>query len=236
MSLSNTQILLLSAAPLLSPKEEKALFLRLEQARKDVEDLEAVPDKQLHEHSQLWAAKNRVKKFQSAVVAANLPLVVRMAQRMECPGIMREQFVSEGLLKLLECIEAFDVNQGFKFSTYLYRPLYRHFYRFMKKEQKRNAGKVDEENVFRTEVADEGPESTADVMDAVHENRAGLTELEMTLVIHHFGLGNNQPKTLKELHVMTDTGKSVGWLQQQLAGAIQKLRNTLVGEDIDEVE
>lgn len=238
MSLTNTQILLSQATSLLSRKAEKALFIKLDKARKDAKDLAAVPDKKLHEHSQLWAAQNRVRKVKSAIVQANLPIVVRIAQKFNCPGISTEQFVSEGLLKLLECIEAFKVEKGFKFSTYLYRPLYRHFYRFIHKEVKRNTGRLDEETVMREVVVPEGPESTTDIIDALAQNRAGLTEMEIFLVLHHYGIEGREPKTLKELHVFiaenfVEKKKSVGRLQQLLAGAIQKLKAVLVEEVTD---
>lgn len=239
MNQSNTQLILLYATPSLSPKAEKALFMDLGVARKDVADLDAVPDKKLHEYSQLWAARNRVRKVKSQIVAANLPIVVKIAQRMNCPGISREQFVSDGLLKLLECINAFDVTRGFKFSTYLYRPLYRHFHRMMQKEARRNTGRVDDV-VMRSEVAGDGPEETTDITDALRDNKAELTDLEMFLVLHHYGIEGRKSKTLKELHIfMIDNfvgkKKSVGRLQQILAGAIQKLRDVLIEEVTDEI-
>jgi RNA polymerase sigma factor (sigma-70 family) len=233
MKKSNTQLLLLEATPLLTIEGEKALFTKLAVAQSEVDDLVNKSGKKLHEHSQLWAARNRVKKLKSAIVRANLPIVVRIAQRMEYPGVSMEQFVSEGLLKVLQCIDAFDVKRGFKFSTYLYRSLYRMYYRFMKKEQKRNAGKVDEETAMRNEEVAEQSECTLDLVEALEQNKANLDETEMFLVLHHFGIGGREQKTIREIHSFMSknfVGKksSVLLLQQILAGSIQKLREILV--------
>lgn len=241
MNLSNTQLLLSEAAPLLSIEAERALFTQLNIAQKEVDDLVNKPNKKLHEHSQLWAARNRVKKLKSAIVKANLPIVVRIAQRMECPGVSMEQFVSEGLLKVLQCIDAFDITRGFKFSTYLYRSLYRMYYRYMKKEQKRNAGKVDEETAMRNEEVAEQSECTIDLVETLERNKANLDETEMFLVLHHFGIGSREQKTIREIHIFMAKNfvgkkRSVVRLQQILAGAIKKLKEILTEENIDEAE
>ena len=234
MPLTNTQILLSQALPLLSREAEKAVFQQLAEARQEMESLAALPDKKLHEHSQLWAAKNRVKKLTDFLVKSNLPLVVRVAKRFECPGISEEQFVAEGLIKLLVCIKAFKVGLGYKFSTYLQRPLYRHFHRFMLKEVKRNSGRVDGETVFKTRAVEDGPHEVDELMEVLESNLAGLEALEYTMITHHYGIGQPAPKTLKQMS--EHFGFSTGRIKRTLASGLKKLESVLIERNADETE
>lgn len=52
------------------------------------------------------------------IIACNLRLVVRLAQRFQGKGLTLEDLVQEGNLGLLEVINRFDHTLGFRFSTY----------------------------------------------------------------------------------------------------------------------
>ena len=52
------------------------------------------------------------------IIACNLRLVVRLAQRFQSKGLTLEDLIQEGNLGLLEVINRFDHNLGFRFSTY----------------------------------------------------------------------------------------------------------------------
>lgn len=52
------------------------------------------------------------------IIACNLRLVVRLAQRFQGKGLSLEDLVQEGNLGLLEVINRFDHQLGFRFSTY----------------------------------------------------------------------------------------------------------------------
>ncbi len=233
MTSSNTQMILSEALPLLSRDAEKAVFQRLATARREMEALDSLSDKKLHEHSQLWAAKRRVRKFTDLIVKSNLPLVVRVAKRFVCPGINEEMLVSEGLMKLLECIAAFKVELGFKFSTYLQRPLYRHFHRFIQKEQKRNAGRVGD-SALRASVAEDRLEHVAELQEVLANNTAGLDALEMTMVLRLYGIGKYDAMTLKGLSRLF--GFSTGRIKKTLARATNKLGAILIEESADETK
>lgn len=228
MTLTNTQLILSEAEPLLSPAAEKVLFEALARAKSDVKTLDGIPEKSLNQYSQLWAARQRVRNITGKIVKANLPLVIRIAQRMECPGISQDQMVSEGLLKLLQCIDAFQVDRGFKFSTYLYRPLYRMYSRFMLKEAKRNAGRVDGDIIFRSQIVEDGPHEVDELMEVLESNAAGLNDPEMTAVLHTYGIGKLEPKTLKQLSKLMKV--SEGRAKSVLAGAVEKLEAVLTHE------
>lgn len=52
------------------------------------------------------------------VLCCNLRLVVRLAQQFRGKGLAMEDLIQEGNMGLLEVIERFDQNLGFRFSTY----------------------------------------------------------------------------------------------------------------------
>jgi len=235
MTLTNTQLILSEATGLLTRNKEQLLFEALRGAKICVTELEKIPARTLNENSQLWAAKQRVKRYREQIVKANLPLVIRVAKRFVSPGITEEQFVSEGLMKLLQCIAAFDVDRGYKFSTYLQRPLYRHFYRFIQKEARRNSGRVWQ--VDGTETVDTPEPMNTDVVDlqdVLEKNTAGLDAMEHTMVVHFYGINKSSPMTLRELS--THFGFSQGRLKKTLARATEKLRSVLIERAEDVVE
>lgn len=229
---SNTRLILSMTTPLLSPVEEAGLFRRLASARRVVAHLEGKGKKRSStERAQLGAARQQIMVIRERITTANLPIVVRLAQRMQCPGLSGDEFVSEGLLKLLQCVDGFDVTKGFKFSTYLYRSLLRMFYRYVKNEQTRNSGRIDDEDDYWKDSPVEYTENAEvlDLREALDKNTAELNEMEMFLVRHSYGIGET-PKTLHEIHVMMGKRKSGGRLQQILAGAIEKLVEVLANE------
>jgi len=234
MTLTNTQLLLTEATDLLTKGAEQRLFKALQDAKSDVAILVAIRGRSLNQNSQLWAARQRVKRITDQIVKANLPLVIRVAKRMNCPGISEEQFVSDGLLKLLQCIDAFKVELGYKFSTYLQRPLYRHFHRMMLKEIKRNSGRIDGEMAFRDRTVDDGSHEVDELMEVLEANTAGLDAIEQTMVLRHFGIGKFSPETLKELSI--HFGFSTGKIKKTLANAIHKLTQILTEGVEDEIK
>jgi len=235
-TMTNTHMLLTQATTLLSKDQEQALFQELAQAKMD-RDKWLIPPRKLtlNESSQLAAAKRRVKALTDELVRANLPLIIRVAKYFAQPGIDEERLVSEGLLKLLQCIDGFNAEYGFKFSTYLQRPLYRHFTRFIKKETKRNWGKIDNETVFKTETAEahENPEAD-ELLEVLNQNTAGLDPQEKVIITRAYGIGRKEgPMNLKQLRA--EFGLSNARLKRIIARSKDKLRVVLM-EDLNETE
>ncbi|MEX1021857.1 MAG: sigma-70 family RNA polymerase sigma factor, partial [Dehalococcoidia bacterium] len=84
----------LALIPVLPPSEELALARRFDDIRRT-------------------AVGSR-----TAMIEANLRLVVMMARRYQGPGMNLDDLVSEGNVGLMRAVEKFDFRLGFKFSTY----------------------------------------------------------------------------------------------------------------------
>jgi len=208
---SNVQLLLEQALPPLTREEERDLFLELGLIQKKKSLL------------------HRKHCIITTLVKANIPLVINVAQRQRCPGVSFEQFIAEGLSKLLKCVGTFDHKQGNRFSTYLYCSLVRMYAGFIRSEQRRNMGKVnDEDKFFQCNYLTDNPVDPRlwDLRTVIQENRANLTNMELFLIKHNYGIGE-EPKTMNQLKLLIGSRLSSGRLQEIIAGAIEKLREVL---------
>lgn len=236
--LSNTQLLLSGATKRLTVSAEQGLFRRLVAARNTVNNLENQRRRRTpQESSQLGIARQQLSMVREQLVTANLPCVVHIAQKYVAGGITQEQLVSEGLVGLLRCIDKFDPERGFKFSTYLCRSLINIFCRFIAKQRRHTVGRVDDEEDYiqETESAESYDyDEVVDLVDALDTNRAELTEVEMAVIRFSYGIGvEGGPRTMHEIHMIV--GLTKGRVQQIHGDAVDKLRSVLK-EAHDETE
>ena len=111
----------LCACPLLSPTQERALFLQYNfrkyqavLARRRL-DPARVKRRRLDQIDRLLADATAVR---NRIVRANLRLVVSVAKKHVRPGLSLPELVSEGTVTLMRAVEGFDTRRGHKFSTY----------------------------------------------------------------------------------------------------------------------
>jgi len=74
------------------------------------------PDETLHR--ELEAARQRAKEAHTAIIRANLRLVVSVAKRYIGRGSSFQDLIQEGNIGLLRAVAKFDPTRGYKFSTY----------------------------------------------------------------------------------------------------------------------
>jgi RNA polymerase primary sigma factor len=107
----------ISAIPLLSPGDEKALA---EQVRKGVEARSKLEknDLQGKEAEQLRQLDARGKLAGRLLFQANLRFVVHLAKRYRCSGMSALDLIQEGNIGLLYAVEKFDHRKKTRFTTY----------------------------------------------------------------------------------------------------------------------
>lgn len=160
---------------------------------------------------------------------ANFPLVIKFAGRYASSDLDADELISQGMLKLVVCIENFSWQKGYRFSTYLTRALVFGFLRARSNEKRHQSGRLQLDDGKGTladlATADDTRETDgllADLEAAVKSNRVGLLPLELSAVrMAFFGEGQTP----------TEIGLELGLARKQVTdliqSAVEKLRADL---------
>lgn len=181
--------------PLLTPSQERGLFLKLNfrkyqfvTARRAVEEQSARARDLTHLESLL----TRVTETKNEILRANLRLVVSVARKHLRPGLSLMELVSDGNLTLMRAVDSFDTHKGNRFSTYATFALMKGFARSvpaMQVDARRSTAGADAQRLL--ELADSRlPESARQLVarDQLATLTARLTERERTILLSHYGL------------------------------------------------
>jgi RNA polymerase sigma factor (sigma-70 family) len=222
----------------LSRDEERKLFLQYNYARYRLANLQTTPpaDRTTDQIRDMLLWYRRALHLRAVLARANLALVLTMVKRFATGHVELCELVSEGNLVLLRCLESFDVSRGFKFSTYACRAIAKGFSRLTAKAgryRKHFPVEFDPE-LERSDYADRRQHSQrSSYLEALREvladNRAGLGDLERTIVLERFGItSSGKRKTLAE--VARIVGLCAERVRQIQRLALQKLRRALEDE------
>jgi len=167
------------------------------------------------------------------IVECNLALVLAMAKRSWATGEYAD-LVAEGNVALLRCVDRFNCELGYKFSTYACRALTTAFNRFGRKQLKHRNNvpfefDPDREPMFMFDEEDSlSPEYLVAIRDAVRSEEAQLTPVEQEVLRFRFGLfaGQNPPKfTLEKAGQMLGISKER--VRQVQLRALRKIREVV---------
>ena len=227
---------------LLTPDEERSLFVALNAARHQANALRSQINprrpakRKLERVEQLIEESDALRKH---LVEANVRLVVSVAGRMADQIVSFEDLFSEGLLILLKAIDGFDFSKGFRFSTYATNSLHRHFYRVKKRTlRKRQFGTPIPDEVLRdvnqgTDGVDLPPDDpmllTRKILRAANKL---LDQREQKILALRFGLeGEGSEHTLREIAAVLKVSKER--VRQVLGRAVGKLQDVAVKLRLD---
>ncbi len=166
------------------------------------------------------------------ILSANLRLVMSIAKA-QCDGLLTfDELFSEGVPVLLRAIDKFDVERGFRFSTYAYTAVLRSFHKAKAdaaKRHRRQKSSVDNSTLDLAEDrASETNELPVSTVPLVRELLELLPPRESKIVQARFGLLDDQsPCTLEEIGDLHGVSKERA--RQLLARAMISLR-TLIEE------
>lgn len=221
---------------LLTRAQEIILFRQYNFARKKVQKLQKVVSKtdapKDAELDALLEWYDIATEKRDHIVECNLALVLAMAKRTWATGEYAD-LVAEGNVAMLRCVERFDCELGFKFSTYACRALTTAFNRFGGKQAKYKS------NIpFDIEATKEplmipppvevfaSPEHVKIVQNAIRNVNSNLTPVEQDVLRYRFGVhaGQNPPQLTLE-----KAGKQLGISKERVRQlqirALQKIRD-----------
>lgn len=214
--------------PLLGRGTERALFLKLNFHRCQFAQLRRRLDPQLCNHRDLRRLEDhlaRAAEAKSAIVSANLRLVVSVARRHLRPGINLMDLISDGNLTLLRAVDGFDVSRGYRFSTYATLALMKGFARSVPQMLSGAYALVDEQKLET--YADAPPVPDQDRLsdrEQVRQLLGELDERERAIVSARFGLGDEAAESCEQ--VARRMGLSKERVRQIGQLALSKLRSS----------
>jgi RNA polymerase sigma factor (sigma-70 family) len=226
-----------SAPTLMKAAEERAMFYRFNYAKFKLTGLQKQVKKDglTKETAKLLVEwHRRSEHYREYLTRTNLALVLAMAKRTRLGDIDFAEIVSEGNMALLRAVEKFNVDRGFKFSTYACRAILKAFSRTAQKHSKhRTRFPVEfEPDLEKSDWVDKKRDQVEeDVLDelrqVVDRNLADLTSIEETVIKRRFNWQqqDDSPLTLEEV------GKIIGVTKERVRQiqnkALLKIRSVI---------
>jgi len=222
----------LTTPQLMSAAEERLMFLRFNYAKKKLQQLDKKVKQsgvtaELAEQVIEW--HRRFEHFREYLVRTNLALVLAMAKRVRLGDVDFAEVVSEGNMALLRAVEKFNVDRGFKFSTYACRAILKAFSRTaMKHNRHRTKFPVEfepdlEKSDWADKRRDQVEEDCIDELKAiVDRNLADLSTVEETVIRRRFNWDQVDDSSL----TLEDVGKIIGVTKER----VRQIQNKALGK------
>ena len=221
---------------LMKTPEEQLMFRRFNFAKRKCKLLKKkiLADGLTAENAQkLVEWHEKVEHLREYLVRTNLALVLAMAKRTRLGDVDFSEIVSEGNMALLRAVEKFNVDRGFKFSTYACRAILKGFSRTAQKHTRhRSRFPVEfEPDLEKSDWADRKRDAVeedlvGELKTIVERNLAELSDVEQTVIRRRFNWQQEQPSplTLEEVgSIIGVTKERVRQIQNKALGKIRKL-------------
>lgn len=183
---------------LLTGAQERILFMKYNFARFSISEIQkqaASRPLALDEARQVLYWNGVAKRYREQLAETNLALVLAMAKRVRISEVDFADLISEGNMALMRSVDKFDCGRGFKFSTYACRAILKAFSRHGIKvttHRKRFGAEFDpafeRSNHLEIVRATHERECADEVKHIVTENKADLSDIEIKVISHRFGL------------------------------------------------
>jgi len=225
------------APQLMKGDEERMMFLRFNYAKLRLGKLQRLIKKdglsrKRGEDFLFW--HRRFEHFREYLVRTNLALVLAMAKRTRLGDVDFAEIVSEGNMALIRAVDKFNVDRGFKFSTYACRAILKAFSRTAQKSSRhRTRFPVEfepemEKSDWTDRRRDAVEEDCIDELKAiVDRNLADLSQVEETVIRRRFNWKqeDESPLTLEEVgQIIGVTKERVRQIQNN---ALLKIRTVM---------
>ena len=225
------------APQLMTAAEERIMFLRFNYSKMRLCRLQRLIKKNgltRKRADEVIEWHRRFEHFREYLVRTNLALVLAMAKRTRLGDVDFAEIVSEGNMALMRAVDKFNVDKGFKFSTYACRAILKAFSRTaLKSSRHKSRFPVEfepdmEKSDWQDRRRDAVEEDCIDELKAiVKENLADLSHVEQTVIRRRFNWEQEEehPLTLEEVgRIIGVTKERVRQIQNK---ALAKIRSVL---------
>jgi RNA polymerase sigma factor (sigma-70 family) len=183
---------------LLTGAQERVLFMKYNFARFSISEIQ----KQVASRAPTVAEAREILRwhaiatqYREQLAETNLALVLAMAKRVRLSEVDFADLIGEGNMALMRSVDKFDCGRGFKFSTYACRAILKAFSRHgikVSTQKKRFGAEYDpaleKSNHLETVRATHERECADEVRHIVASNKADLSDIEIKVISHRFGL------------------------------------------------
>lgn len=120
---------------LLTFDQEQALFHAMNSRKFKADSLRMTLDPNSENLNRITAIETLLAEAQTIrdhIINANTRLVISIVKKFVTTQNTFDEMLSDGLVALMNCVDKFDYDRGFRFSTYAYRSIAREAYRSVK--------------------------------------------------------------------------------------------------------
>ena len=157
----------LCEAVVLTPEQEQALFRQMNYLKYRANMMRS----RLSPHEPDEEVLNKAERFLAAaelvrdrIIRANMRLVISVVKKFVTPQNSFDDMLSDGIYSLMQAVDKFDYDRGFRFSTYAYRAIARNAYRAIIKRQREMVR-------FGTEMDEAGLDAGAGISESAMDVR-----------------------------------------------------------------
>lgn len=226
---------------LLTFEQEQALFKAMNYRKFLASELVAKLDPATED----WQSVEEVESLQREaqvlrdhLIKANMRLVISIVKKFVTTQATFDEMLSDGLVSLMNCVDKFDFDRGFRFSTYAYRSIARELYRTVKSAKLRSTQVSQDGEEWSIEPADErGSSAVRDGFWSTLRETAGamisqLDRRERFIIRCRYALGSH--RKVKSLQFLANKlGVSKERVRQLEIRAVGKLRNMAADVELD---
>jgi RNA polymerase sigma factor (sigma-70 family) len=182
----------------------------------------------------------RAQTIRDHIIRANMRLVMSVVKKFVTPQHSFDDMLSEGTFTLMQAVDKFDYDRGFRFSTYAYRSIARTAYRSITIKQKEESRFVRDVNEWAFEQAED--RSFSSTRDQVWDNLRELTasmlsqldRRERFIIRSRYALGAH--RKVRTFQCLADKlGVSKERVRQLEKRAVDKLRSMAAAFERDDL-